>query len=173
MASPLILRRTRPVKRSSTNGVTVMDRLFDYAHCIGVTVEFSNDLDPRHPGEFCNHTRHMRLLDGMTRVKTEGTFGHELGHATLEHVSSMFLWLNAKQERAADEWASRFLIDPCEYRIAEEKFGAHTEWIAQELGVLHRLVLAYERTLHRIGDVVYVNPRMGIGNWDARFEAAA
>ena len=149
------------------------DRLVAFACALGVSYEFVDDLDPRHPGEYCDHTRHIKILAGMTRAKTISSFGHELGHAVLRHVESMFPWLNERQERQADEWAAHFLIDAEEYRFAEERFGSNTKWIAQELGVLERLVIAYERTLNRIGGAVYVGPKMGVGQYAARFEAVA
>lgn len=147
------------------------ERLVAFAAAIGVTFEFADDLDPKHPGEYCDHTRHIRILAGMGVVKTISTFAHELGHAVLRHTVSMFEWLNTKHERAADEWAAHFLINIGEYRLAEEKFGTNTKWIAQELRVLERLIVAYERTLHRLGDAVYVGAKMGAGQYAARFEA--
>ncbi|QAB19290.1 ImmA/IrrE family metallo-endopeptidase [Leucobacter muris] len=107
----------------------------------------------------------------MTNVKTVCAFAHELGHATMRHTSSIFSYINARQERAADEWAAHFLIDVDEYRHAEAKYGTRTDWIGQELGVLDRLVVAFERSLHRIGDTIYVNPKMGSGQCNARYSA--
>lgn len=149
------------------------ERLVSFAAAIGVTFEFSDELDPKHPGDYCDHTRHIRILAGMGQVKTNSTFAHELGHAALRHVTSMFAWLDARQERQADGWAAHFLIDAEEYRLAEEKYGSNTKWIAQELGVLERLVVAYERTLNRLGETIYVGPKMGVGQYTARLEVVA
>ncbi|WP_017791913.1 ImmA/IrrE family metallo-endopeptidase [Leucobacter salsicius] len=149
-----------------------MKRLIEYAATIGVTYELSDDLSPHHPGSYSDSRRHIKILDGMTDTKTVCAFAHELGHATLAHRNSLFDWINDRQERAADEWAAAFLIDLDEYGLAESKYGLRTDWIAQELGVLERLVTAFERSLHRFGDCVYINPRMGAGQYAARIPIA-
>lgn len=148
-----------------------MRALYDYATARGVQVEYRTDLDPRHPGLYCHGTSTIELLDGMNRVKMRSVLAHELGHAHYGHEPSMFPHVEARQERQADEWAAHFLINEREYRLAEERYGANTEWIAQELEVLERLVIAYERTLHRVGDSVYVSPKMGAGQWSAKVSA--
>lgn len=148
-----------------------MERLFEYAHKHGVTIGFVNWLDPKHPGAYYDEIQHIDVLDGMSTVKTLSVLGHELGHHHYRDVPTMFQHLDLKQERRADAWAAHFLIPNREYRIAEEKYGANTEWIAQDLGVLERLVVAYENTLTRIGEEVYVSPRMGAGQWAQKIRA--
>lgn len=138
-----------------------MDRLFEYADSRGVTYDFVDWLTPQEPGRYYHERCHIDMLTGLSTIATEAVFAHELGHEFLGHERSLFPTITAKQERAADEWAAHFLIDVDEYRYAEEKFGTHTKWIAQELGVLHRLVEVYEKSLHRIGDTVYVKPGLG------------
>lgn len=148
-----------------------MRRLIDEARRMGVTWEFTDDLDPHHPGKYADEVRHIWVLDGMTYTKTLCTFAHELGHAALGHSHSMFGHIEARQERAADEWAAHFLIDPDEYRIAEAKYGTRMDWIGQELGVLQRIAEAYAGSLLRLGDMIYVGSRMGDGQWAARITA--
>lgn len=148
-----------------------MQRLIDWCEASGVTFEFTGSLDPKHPGCYSDPRRHIEVLDGMDPVKTLSAFAHEAGHAALCHVPSLFDHVTARQERAADEWAAHFLIDPTEYRLAEAKYGTRVDWIAQELGVLKRLVVAFEHTLDRIGNTVYVNPRMGARQYTARIPA--
>ncbi|UOQ57203.1 ImmA/IrrE family metallo-endopeptidase [Leucobacter allii] len=149
-----------------------MQRLVTFADSIAVTWEFTFDLDPNRPGNYSDEARHIKILDGMTYIKTICSFAHELGHAVLRHVESIFPHVNERQERAADEWAAHFLIDVEEYKLAEAKYGSRTDWIAQELGVLERLVIAFEGTLDRLGDVVYQGSRMGLGQYVAKFEVA-
>ena len=148
-----------------------MDRLLEYAASIGVSVAFIDGLDPHHPGRFSQARRHIDVLDGMMRIKTECALAHELGHATLMHEPTIFAHVAAKQERAADAWAAHFLIDNTEYQYAEQKYGTRTDWIAQELGVLQRLVDAYECTLTKLGDTVYVGAQLG--SCRGRFESVA
>lgn len=142
-----------------------MQQLHDYAMMLGVSVEYADLTHLGISGDYHHESRAIRLQDGMVYRKHRTAFGHELGHATRGDVPSMFPHIEARQERHADEWAAHFLFDEAEYRIAEEKYGARTDWIAQELCVLERLVIAYERTLHRIGDEIYVSPKMGAGQW--------
>lgn len=148
-----------------------MRQLIDEASRLGVTWEFTDSLDPHHPGKYADEIRHIWILDGMTYTKTICAFAHELGHAALGHSHSIFAHIEARQERAADEWAAHFLIDPDEYRIAEAKYGTRMDWIAQELGVLQRIAEAYAGSLDRLGDMIYVRPRMGDGQFAARLTA--
>lgn len=150
-----------------------MKRLTDYATNLGVTIEYVNNLDPHHPGDYSDSKRRVRILDGMNYTRTLCTLAHELGHATHRHTPALLPRDAAKQERIADEWAAHFLINADDYRHAESRYGTRTDWIAQELGLLERLITAYERTLHRIGDTIYVNPRMGAGQYAARISLNA
>lgn len=147
-----------------------MQTLYDYAMELGVSIEYT-DLDGR-IGGYRHDLRHIRLQTGMLYRKERSVLAHELAHAVYGDEPDMFGHLPQRVEDRADEWAAHFLIDPAEYRIAEEKYGVHLDWIAQELCVLERLVVAYERTLHRIGNAVYVNPKLGHGNWAAKYEVA-
>jgi len=92
----------------------------------------------------------------MLYRKERSVLAHELAHATYGDKPDIFGNTSRRQEARADEWAAHFLIDHHEYRIAEERYGARTDWISQELCVLDRLVIAYERTLQRIGNTVYM-----------------
>lgn len=149
-----------------------MERLTEYAERIGVTWAFVDDLSPNHPGRYSDARRHIEVLDGMALPKTISAFGHELGHATFRDVPSILPHVDARQERRADAWAAHFLIDPALYAAAAAKYGRELDWIAQELGVLKRLVIAYEDTLTRVGDRVYIGARMGAGQWRACLEVA-
>ena len=148
-----------------------MHRLVEEAERLDVTFEFVRSLSPHHPGNYSHARRHIQILDGMTQTKTVCAFAHELGHAVYGHEPTLFEHINQKAERAADEWAAHFLISPEDYRAAEARYGLHLDWIAQELGVLERLVVAFERTLLRIGDSVYVRPKLGVGQWTAQYSA--
>lgn len=90
---------------------------------------------------------------------------HEIAHFIRGDRRSMFGFYDEKDERRADEWAAHHLIDIDEYRLAEAKYGTNTEYIAMELNVMGYLVVAFERTLLRVGDTVYVMPKMGSKQW--------
>lgn len=138
---------------------------------LAVRVEYTDLTHLNRHGDYHPATRHLRIQEGMVYRKHRSVLAHELAHATYGDEPSIFDYINVKQERRADEWAAHFLIDTAEYRQAEEKYGTRIDWIAQELDIIERLVVAYERTLHRIGDNTYVNPRMGIGQHYARIRS--
>lgn len=146
-----------------------MQALYDYATKLGVSIEYTN-LKGR-IGGYRHDRRHIRIQTGMLYRKERCVLAHELGHATYGDEPDIFGRMPERVEDRADEWAAHFLIDPAEYRFAEEKYGTNTEWIAQELCVLRKLVVAYERTLLRIGDEVFVNARMGAGQWSQKVTA--
>lgn len=146
-----------------------MQALYDYAMELGVTIEYAQ-LDGR-IGGYRHDLRHIRIQQGMLYRKERSVLAHELGHATYCDEPTIFSNYTVKQERRADEWAAHFLIDSTEYRMAEEKYGSNVKWIAQELCVLDKLVVAYERTMQRIGDDIYVNAKMGAGQWSMKVHA--
>lgn len=148
-----------------------MELLYDYATSIDVSIEYTDLSHLHRVGDYCLQTREIRLQEGMLYRKTRSILAHELGHATNNDEPTVFEHLNRRMELRADEWAAHFLINESAYRDATQKFGTHTPSIAQELCVLEKLVVAFERTLKRIGNTVYVNPRMGTGQWSRRLAA--
>ncbi|MFJ2553348.1 ImmA/IrrE family metallo-endopeptidase [Microbacterium sp. NPDC087591] len=113
----------------------------------------------------------IRLAPGMSVRTATSVLAHELGHAALGHTVSTHPEARARQERRADEWAARLLISPAAYAAAEALRGPHRASLAFELGVTVELVEAYQRMLQRIGESVYVAPRMGAGQWAHRVAA--
>lgn len=113
----------------------------------------------------------IRLAPGMSVRTATSVLAHELGHAALGHTVSSHPAARARQERRADEWAARLLISPAAYAAAEAARGPHHASLAFELGVTIELVEAYQRLLQRIGEHVYVAPRMGSGQWAHRVTA--
>lgn len=148
-----------------------MELLLDYAASIDVTIEYADLTHLQRVGDYCLQTREVRIQEGMLYRKTRSILAHELGHATNDDEPTVFEHLNRRMELRADAWAAHFLIIETAYRDAALRFGRHTPSIAQELCVLEKLVVAYERTLERVGDMVYVNPRMGAGQWTQRLTA--
>lgn len=149
-----------------------MEKLFDYAASRGVRIEYCDLSHLRRLGDFDSATKHIRLQVGMLHRLERSVLAHELAHEFYADEPSIFGGRSRRCEDRADEWAAHFLIDHDEYRLAEEKFADHTLWIAQELDVTERLVIAYERTLTRLGDIVYVHSKIGAGQWAAKLEVA-
>lgn len=138
-------------------------KLEDMAEALGLTIEYV-ELSTR-DGEYREDLKRIRLREGMTLRKEISALAHELAHAVFGDVPSKFGPVNAKQERRADEWAALQLIPVDRYRASEERWEGHAAAMAYDLGVTVRLVTAFQRVLARIGDDVYVDARMGAGQW--------
>lgn len=142
-----------------------MNELHDMLDALGVRVEYSKHLPRDRDGEYIHDRRLIRLRSGMAERLHRSVLAHEVAHAVFADVPSMLGPVNAKQERRADEWAALRLITPEAYRRAESLHGSHNGALAVELGVITRIVAAYQRILARIGNTVYVAPRMGGGQY--------
>lgn len=113
-------------------------------------------------------TSTIRVTPGMSVRTTSSIIAHELGHAILGHEPTSDRAARGRQERRADEWAARLLISPDAYAEAERLRDGHPASIAFDLGVTVELVLAFQRLLHRVGDVTYLDARLGRGQWTHR-----
>lgn len=138
---------------------------------LNVTIRYA-DLPDDRDGEYIHSRRLIRLRRGMTDRLHRSVLAHECAHAVFGDTPSFFGPVTAKQERRADEWAALRLISPEEYRHAEALCHGHTGAMAVELHVIVDLVEAYQRILTRIGDTVYVDAKMGAGQWEHRTEVA-
>lgn len=131
---------------------------------LGVAVEYAQ-LPSDRDGEYHHDQRLIRLQDGMAARLHRSVLAHECAHAVFADVRSRFGPVTAKQERRADEWAALRLVAVDTYRHAEAIHHGHVEAMAVELGVTVELVEAYQRVLMRVGDTVYVDGRMGAGQF--------
>lgn len=145
--------------------------LFHMAAALGVRVVHTDLTHLQRDGDYNAKTNTIRLQTGMTRRLLRCVFAHELCHAVFGDVPSKFGPVNAKQERRADEWAALRLIDQEHYREVERLRDGNVTLMAQDLDVIDDIVHAYQRVLQRIGDAVYVEPRMGAGQYAHRVEA--
>lgn len=142
--------------------------LDDFADALGIRVRYTDLSRLDRDGDYNRQTNTIRLQEGMSYRLHRCVFAHEVAHAVFGDVPSKFGPVNAKQERRADEWAALRLIDRDEYRHVEELHDGNVILIAQDLDVIDEIVTAYQRVLLRIGDTVYVDPRMGAGQWEHR-----
>lgn len=122
----------------------------------------------RRPSGYEPRTATIRVTPGLSARATSSVIAHELGHAMLGHTPTADPSIRARQERRADEWAARLLIDADAYAEAERARGTHPASLAYDLGVTVEIVTAYQRLLRRVGDTTYVGPRMGRGQWEHR-----
>lgn len=152
--------------------MTPTDRyLADLADQAGLNVEY---VTLRHgiDGEYLHARGLIRLRPGMGARRHRSVLAHELAHAAYADRSTPFGPLHSKQERRADEWAALRLISPEDYRHVEEMREGHAGAMACDLGVMTSIVVAYRNVLERLGETVYVDPKMGAGQWAHRVEVA-
>ncbi|MEI3845364.1 MULTISPECIES: ImmA/IrrE family metallo-endopeptidase [unclassified Microbacterium] len=147
--------------------------LYDMADALGVAIEYEDLSHLDRDGDYDARTHTIRLQAGMSYRLLRSTLAHELCHAVFGDVPSKFGPVNAKQERRADEWAALRLIDHREYRITEEAREGNVHLMAQDLDVIDDIVVAFQRVLLRVGETVYVGPRMGAGQWASKVAAEA
>jgi Zn-dependent peptidase ImmA (M78 family) len=146
-------------------------RLLDFAEALGVRIEY-RALPADRDGQYVHARRVIILRPGMHARHHRSVLAHELAHALWGDVPSKFGPVNAKQERRAEEWAALRLIDREDYRYFEMVHEGRAAGMALDLGVMKSIVLAYQSLLQRIGDTVYVNARMGDGQWAQRHQVA-
>lgn len=144
---------------------------YEMLDALGIEIEYCNvphdrDADTDVEG------KHMRVQWDLRPRTHRCTIVHELAHVIFGDVPSMFGPVNAKQERRADEWAAKFLIDLDEFRRAEELCLGRTESMAVALFVTTDLIEAFRRLLLRVDTTVYVAPKMGAGQYTHRIEIA-
>lgn len=88
-------------------------------------------------GAYDDRRRRILLARGLTPVEQRSVLAHELGHALRMHVGG-----SAADERAAERFAARILIDPAALRAASAWVRDDVE-LADELGVTVDIVRAY------------------------------
>ncbi|KSU52857.1 ImmA/IrrE family metallo-endopeptidase [Microbacterium enclense] len=145
--------------------------LEDLARQGGIRIEHGRLPDGR-DGQSWTDRRVTRLRPGMHARLHRCVLAHELGHHALAHTPTRFGPVHAKQERAAEEWGALRLITLDDYRHVEELRDGHVGAMALELGVMRTTLEAFQAVLMRVGDVVYVQPKMGAGSWAQRIEVA-
>ncbi|MFJ4173337.1 ImmA/IrrE family metallo-endopeptidase [Microbacterium sp. NPDC089696] len=148
----------------------MIEKLFDMADALGVRIEYADLAHLDRDGDYNPITKVMRLQRGMSRRLLQCTLAHELCHAIFGDRPSKFGPVNAKQERRADEWAALRLIDRDAYRDAERMHDGNVTLMCQTLDVIEDILIAYQRVLLRVGDTVYVAPKMGAGQWHQKVD---
>lgn len=151
--------------------MTPDDQIHEALTALGVRIDYVH-MPADRDGEYIHAKRLIRLRAGMATRLHRSVLAHECAHAVFGDEPSMFGPVNAKQERRADEWAALRLIRREDYKTAEAIHHGHAGAIAHDLGVVRSIVEAYQRVLLRIGDTVYVKPKMGAGMWQHREDVA-
>lgn len=123
-------------------------RLDETVRALGVRVELV-DLPGDRDGEYRHVERLIRLQRGMPRRLHRSVLAHECAHAVHGDEPSCDAVMSARQERRADEWAARLLIDVEAYAAAETLHAGHLEAMAVELDVTVDLVHAFRGLVER------------------------
>lgn len=106
--------------------------------CLQVELEvLESSLPPGWLGAYDDPRRRILLAPGLTPVEQRCVLAHELGHALRMHVGA-----SAADERAAERFAARVLIDPVALRAACT-WAHDDDELAEELGVTVDVVRAY------------------------------
>lgn len=144
-----------------------MHHLLQLADDLGINIieHHGAHLGGYRPGE-----NTIRLSPRLPRRTARSVLAHELAHHVLGHRPTDFGPVRARQERAANEWAAKHLIDPGRYAEVEQLRDGHLASMAHDLDVAPELVAAYRAILERIGDTVYVDGKMGAGQYAHRSE---
>lgn len=148
-----------------------LKQIYDMIDALDVRVEFG-ELPADRDGEYLHDALLIRIQHDLLTRSYRSTIAHECAHAVFADVPSKFGPVNAKQERRADEWAALRLIDISDYRHEEDRHDGHIEGMAIALNVTVEIVEAFRRVLLRVGQDVYVAPKMGAGQWMHRVEVA-
>lgn len=121
-----------------------MRTLLAHAAHLGTAVTLAAmEDDPHLLGYYSSARRCVVVRLGMSRCWTRWVLAHELGHAFYDHTCADAREAPAN-ERQADQYAARLLIDPDDYaRLEQIHHDAH--WLADELGVPDEAVYAYRR----------------------------
>lgn len=102
----------------------------------------------RGKGHYEHHRQRIVMRPGLSEVQYRCTLSHELGHAYWRDEPTGDARYDARQERAADQFAARLLIHERDVRIAETIHGPRWGAIAHELGVTEQLLTVW-RGLHQ------------------------
>ena len=146
--------------------------LYDMLDALEYSVVFTEDFPDDRDGDCNTRTRAIRIRSTLTERPYRATVAHETAHAVFGDVPTMFGPVNRRMERRADEWAAHRLITPAEYSAAERHHCGNPEAIALDLNVTTDLVEVYQSMIIRLGDAVYIDSKMGAGQYAHRIEVA-
>ena len=118
------------------------DELLAELEGMGLNVEW-RPLQGLERGQYFHRDRLVVIRCGLTMPQRRSTLAHELVHARREDVGPQPAYV----ERRVDVQASKILISPTEYMLAERMYGPCVPKLAVELGVTQQLVRAYQGTL--------------------------
>lgn len=100
------------------------------------------------PPGWYDHNRHIiSTRRGQSIGQYKSVLAHELGHAHYGDTPTGNGHFDQRQERRADEYAARLLINPIDFETAAIWHQGHLPAIADELEVTQHLLKTWQ-TLH-------------------------
>ena len=99
------------------------------------------------PGWYDHHRRVISTRRGQSISQYKSVLAHELGHAAHRDTPTGNGHYDQRQERRADEYAARLLINPTDFKAAAIWHHGHLPAIADELEVTQHLLKTWQ-TLH-------------------------
>ncbi len=141
--------------------------IWSLAADLGLTVRERRGV---HRSGYAPDANHIDLTPGMRGRILRGVMCHEIAHHVLGHRPTDFGLIRKRQESAANIWAAQTLITPEAYAEAEQHYNGHVTSIAISLNVPDELVVVFRSLLLRTDGAVYVDPRMGAGQFAHRIE---
>lgn len=120
-----------------------MERLLQIAAQMEVRV-VEGELPGRRRGMYSHSRRLIVIREGMSFPRARSSLGHELGHAHYGHEPVTNIIAHTRQERLADEWAAKALINPVEYELTEAMYGPHIGVIANQLDVTPKMIRVWQ-----------------------------
>lgn len=126
-----------------------------------------------HRSGYAPGSKHIDITPGMRGRVLRGVGYHEIGHHVLGHRPTELGLLRRRQEAAANVWAAQQLISIEDYAEAERIRDGHITGMAIDLNVPDELVAVYRSLLLRTDTSVYVDPRLGAGQFSHRTRVVA
>lgn len=99
------------------------------------------------PGWYDRHRRVISTRRGQSIAQYKSVLAHELGHAAHGDTPTGNGHFDQRQERRADEYAARLLINPTDFESAAIWHHGHLPAIADELEVTQHILKTWQ-TLH-------------------------
>ena len=118
-----------------------------------------------HRSGYAPGANYIDVTPGMRGRVLRGVGFHEIGHHVLGHLPTEFGLIRKRQEAAANVWAAQQLITLEAYAQAERNRDGHITGMAIDLNVPDELVVVFRSLLFRTESAVYVDPRMGAGQF--------
>lgn len=101
------------------------------------------------PGWYDHRRRIISTRRGMSIQQYKSVLAHELGHAHYGDTPTGNGFYDQRQERRADEYAARLLINPTDFEAAAAWHHGHLPAIADELEVTKHLLKTWTTLTER------------------------